>query len=92
MSEIRKMNENVKFSNEFKRRVLKTVGDFGEVKKLLDNNRYFIGRYISDAIENCACGCTKDPTDFGKRQIELRKLYDAWDTYFFVKPYEKVVI
>ncbi len=89
----RKTKKNVKFSDEFKIQVLKALGDWGDVKKLLNDNNYFIGRYINDAMENCSCGCTRDATtEFGKKQIELIRLYDAWDTYFFVEPYTKVVI
>ncbi len=90
---LRKTKKNIKFSEEFKRRVLKVLGNWGDIKKLLNSNGYFIGRYINDAMENCNCGCTKDPTtEFGKKQIELIRLYEAWDTYFFVDPYVKVVI
>lgn len=93
MNATREMNENVVFSDEFKRRVLYAIGQTDDIKHLLNTNSYSIGRCINDNMESCRCGCTRDiNTHFGRDQIELVKLYDVWGTYFFVEPYEEVII
>ncbi|MDD2299499.1 MAG: hypothetical protein PHU69_07630 [Fermentimonas sp.] len=51
---MRKVRENVIYSEEFRKVVLQAYPDEPKIKELLDANAYFLGRYLDDGC--CGSG------------------------------------
>lgn len=51
-SAFRTQKTPIKYSDKFREAVLKAYPDNKKIKELLDNNEYFLGRYLDD----CSCG------------------------------------
>lgn len=58
---MRKVKENVIYSNEFRKVVLQAYPDSPKVKELLDSNAYFLGRYLDDGC--CGTGMVSVSAD-----------------------------
>jgi len=41
------------YSDKFRNKVLKAYPDSPKIKELLDNNQYFLGRYLDDCSQGC---------------------------------------
>lgn len=78
----------MKYSNEFKEKVLHTFGDREDIKKMLDNGNEFLGRILDDSsygnfspeeiIEACESLNLQQLYNKAKRIKALKELYREW--------------
>lgn len=76
------------YSEEFKQKVLSTLGDSEEMKKRLDEGQEIVGRYLYDSgyggvsakeiVEACESMNVQGIYQKAKRQIAINELYDEW--------------
>lgn len=78
----------MQYSEEFKQKVLATLGDSEEMRKRLDEGQEIVGRYLDDSrnsgvsakeiVEACESMNVQGIYQKAKRQIAIDELYDEW--------------
>jgi hypothetical protein len=82
------------YSEGFRRRVLAAYPNQPKIKELLDNNQYFLGRYLDDSsstgiyyqtvIDMIEKGDTDKLLALAKQAKERIEIYKEWDKEVFV--------
>ena len=82
----------MKYSDEFKAKVLLTLGDSEDIKKMLDNGSEWLGRILDDSrqvsispeevIEACESLNLQQLYNRAKRQLALKELYREWSKMY----------
>lgn len=78
----------MQYSEEFKQKVLSTLGDSEEMRKRLDEGQEIVGRYLEDSryggvsakeiVEACESMNVQGIYQKAKRQIAIDELYGEW--------------
>ena len=78
----------MQYSDEFKQKVLSTLGDSEEMRKRLDEGQEIVGRYLDDSryggisakeiVEACEQMNYQGIYQKAKRQLALDELYGEW--------------
>ena len=78
----------MKYSEEFKQKVLSTLGDSEEMRKRLDEGQEIVGRILDDSrfsgvsskeiVEACESMNVQGIYQKAKRQIAIDELYGEW--------------
>ena len=78
----------MQYSDEFKQKVLSTLGDSEEMRQRLDQGQEIVGRYLDDArytgvsskeiVEACESMNFQGIYKKAKRQLALESLYGEW--------------
>ena len=78
----------MQYSEEFKQKVLSTLGDSEEMRKRLDEGQEIVGRYLDDSryggvsakeiVEACESMNVQGIYQKAKRQIAIDELYGEW--------------
>lgn len=78
----------MQYSEEFKQKVLSTLGDSEEMRKRLDEGQEIVGRYLDDSryggvsakeiVEACESMNVQGIYQKAKRQMAIEELYGEW--------------
>ena len=78
----------MQYSEEFKQKVLSTLGDSEEMRKRLDEGQEIVGRYLEDSryggvsakeiVKACESMNVQGIYQKAKRQIAIDELYGEW--------------
>jgi hypothetical protein len=87
--------EVIGYSDAFRRRVIAAYPDQPIIKELLDNNQYFLGRYLDDSsslgiyygtvIELLESGKADELLVLAKNTKEKLELYNEWGKEVYYK-------
>ena len=82
----------MQYSEEFKKKVLSTLGNNDDIKKMLDSGSEWLGRYLDDAsggglspeevIEACQSMNLRPLYQKAQRKLALQKLYIEWSEMY----------
>lgn len=82
----------MQYPEEFKQKVLETIGDSDELRKRLDEGQEIIGRYLDDSrysgisneevIEACESMNFQGIYQKAKRQLAMDELYQEWQNIY----------
>ena len=82
----------MQYSEEFKQKVLSTLGDSEEMRKRLDEGQEIVGRYLDDSryggvsakeiVEACESMNVQGIYQKAKRQIAIEELYGEWSELY----------
>ena len=82
----------MQYSEEFKQKVLSTLGDSEEMRKRLDEGQEIIGRYLDDSryngvsakeiVEACESMNVQGIYQKAKRQMAIEELYGVWSELY----------
>ena len=82
----------MQYSEEFKQKILSTLGDSEEIRKRLDEGQEIIGRYLDDSrhdgvsskeiVEACERMNVQGIYLKAKRQMAIEKLYNEWSELY----------
>lgn len=82
----------MQYSEEFKQKVLSTLGDSEEMRKRLDEGQEIVGRYLDDSryggvsakeiIEACESMNVQGIYQKAKRQMAIEELYGEWSELY----------
>lgn len=82
----------MQYSEEFKQKVLSTIGDSEEMRKRLDEGQEIVGRYLDDSryggvsakeiVEACESMNVQGIYQKAKRQMAIEELYGEWSELY----------
>ncbi len=82
----------MQYSEEFKQKVLSTLGDSEEMRKRLDEGQEIVGRYLDDSrydgvsakeiVEACESMNVQGIYQKAKRQMAIEELYGEWSELY----------
>ena len=82
----------MQYSEEFKQKVLSTLGDSEEMRKRLDEGQEIVGRYLDDSryggvsakeiVEACESMNVQGIYQKAKRQMAIEELYGEWSALY----------
>lgn len=82
----------MQYSEEFKQKVLSTLGDSEEMRKRLDEGQEIVGRYLDDSryggvsakeiVEACESMDVQGIYQKAKRQMAIEELYGEWSELY----------
>ena len=82
----------MQYSEEFKQKVLSTLGDSEEMRKRLDEAQEIVGRYLDDSryvgvsakeiVEACESMNVQGIYQKAKRQMAIEELYGEWSELY----------
>lgn len=82
----------MQYSEEFKQKVLSTLGDSEEMRKRLDEGQEIVGRYLDDSryggvsakeiVEACESMNIQGIYQKAKRQMAIEELYGEWSELY----------
>lgn len=82
----------MQYSEEFKQKVLSTLGDSEEMRKRLDEGQEIVGRYLDDSryggvsakeiVEACESMNVQGIYQKAKRQMAIDELYGEWSELY----------
>ena len=82
----------MQYSEEFKQKVLSTLGDNEEMRKRLDEGQEIVGRYLDDSryggvsakeiVEACESMNVQGIYQKAKRQMAIEELYGEWSELY----------
>ena len=82
----------MQYSEEFKQKVLSTLGDSEVLRKRLDEGQEIVGRYLDDSryggvsakeiVEACESRNVQGIYQKAKRQMAIEELYDEWSELY----------
>jgi hypothetical protein len=82
----------MQYSEEFKQKVLSTLGDSEEMRKRLDEGQEIVGRYLDNSryggvsakeiVEACESMNVQGIYQKAKRQMAIEELYGEWSELY----------
>lgn len=82
----------MQYSEEFKQKVLSTLGDSEEMRRRLDEGQEIVGRYLDDSryggvsakeiVEACESMNVQGIYQKAKRQMAIEELYGEWSELY----------
>ena len=82
----------MQYSEEFKQKVLSTLGDSEEMRRKLDEGQEIVGRYLDDSryggvsakeiVEACESMNIQGIYQKAKRQMTIEELYREWSELY----------
>ena len=82
----------MQYSEEFKQKVLSTLGDSEDIKKMLDSGSEWLGRYLDDSsqgglspkevVEACQSMNLQPLYQKAQRKLALQQLYGEWSDMY----------
>ena len=82
----------MQYSEEFKQKVLSTLGDSQEMRKRLDEGQEIVGRYLDNSryggvsakeiVEACESMNVQGIYQKAKRQMAIEELYGEWSELY----------